>query len=170
MTLWDPLENESSPKVTVLRIQMNVGAEGKVDWMWTSLNWLKCNPVHLWSKHRLSITPGQQKHSCSWIVSVQPLSSKLVYVVSWFLISGFKFEEVAVLWSNTQYFKLILPVGLQSTHGICVKVTILHKPQSLCFLLTDWRYRYENARWQNRWSSHPHCQELSVQNPQRGHW
>lgn len=97
VTVWDPLENESSPRVTVLRIQINGGAEGKVDWMWTSLKWLKCNPVHLWSKQHLSITTGQQKkHSCSWIVSIQPLPSKLVYVVSWFLISGFEFGHVAV--------------------------------------------------------------------------
>lgn len=33
VTVWDPLENESSPRVTVLRIQINGEAEGKVDWM-----------------------------------------------------------------------------------------------------------------------------------------
>lgn len=96
VTVWDPLEHESSPRVTILRIQINLGAEGKVDWMWASVNWSKCNR---WSKHHLSVTPRLQikiKHSWSWIVSIQPLSSKLVYVVSWFLISWFQFGQVAV--------------------------------------------------------------------------
>lgn len=41
VTVRDPLENESPPKVTVLRIQMNMGEEGKVDWVGKLLNWLQ---------------------------------------------------------------------------------------------------------------------------------
>lgn len=105
-----------------------------------------------------------KKNDCNRIISAFILPSfKLVFISDFKFESCWPFLSVCICIITCDIFDP-RPISRASKQSNYTGITfaVLHKPLSLFFLLTDWRHHYKNAGWQNWWSPHPNCQELSV--------